>query len=174
MILRGNINMSIGTWHHVQNSGQLGEFNVPNTFYLILFNIFMSDFIKEPTPLWLATKAFVVGIYGLTNDGFFDSEPVLRTQLRSMSLSILTSVSDVVNSLGTDYSIVPLRRTESSINRFWGLLQVSSELEALKEKDHKLIVDQLDDIKSQVGKLSVTYYKKKKENGGYSKKQHRK
>lgn len=122
----------------------------------------MSDFIKEPTPLWLSTKGFVVGLYGITNDGFFDSEPVLRTQLRTLSLSILTSVSDVVNSLGKEYSIIALRRAESSVNRFWGLLQISLELGALKEKQYKEVNDQIEDLKTQIGKLSVTYYKKKR------------
>lgn len=113
---------------------------------------------KMETPLWEATKACVIDLYSLTNDGYFDSEPILRSQIRSHALVMMTYVAAGVNSRKSGSKTYNLNRAELSALKLHSLVVVAEALGAVDTKLLTKLLESLDDVKLQATKLAIYIY----------------
>ena len=118
---------------------------------------------KKEMPLWTDTKEIVLELYKETNGGYFDSEPVMRNSIRRVALNLLSNVSQFVDAYGYDSKIYFLNRAESNAQALKSYNTLGNSLGAIKSKKSSSYSDGLTDIKSQIGKLIVTFKKKTKD-----------
>jgi len=113
-------------------------------------------------PVWDASIKLTVALYKITNDGFFDSEPVLRGQIRSNCINLLANISNAMKERSYDSKIYFLKRSKVSSVNVENLVIVAEALGALDSKLAKEFKKEVEDIGVQIDKLSITFYKKKK------------
>ncbi|MBN1374025.1 four helix bundle protein [Candidatus Dojkabacteria bacterium] len=114
------------------------------------------------TPLWKTVKAFVVDIYRITNDGYFDSEPISRTNLRQSSLTLLGNVSQGLEAPNPGGSTYYFRIAYNSAVRLHALLTIQEDLGSIEKEKLDDLTARLMDIKVQVSKLEFSIKKKRK------------
>lgn len=121
-----------------------------------------SDKSSKEMPVWTDTKALVVELYKETNNGYFDSEPVMRNNIRRRGLNLLSNVSKFAEAYSLDSKIYFLNRAEENTHSLKSFNELASSLGAIKTKKYKQYNQGMSDIQSQLGKLIVTLRKRKK------------
>lgn len=116
----------------------------------------------KATPLWETVREGVISIYKDTNTGYFDSEPIIRSQIRSHALNLLTNLSVALDSFGKRNMIFSLRRSHTWCSRLNALFSIAFDLGALNKNSFDKYMKLCEDIMTQIDKLSISLNKKLK------------
>lgn len=130
----------------------------------------MSDWNEKDSAIWKLSRDFIISIYKVTNEGYFDSEPILRNQIRGTALSVMNNVSSAFGAKKTEGKLFYLDRVREACIRLANLILLAGDFEAFSQDVVKELTTECEDLGSQAGKLAVTFAKKRKENNSETRK----